>query len=175
MHESRFKGNDNKQQTLGEGKIILWRGRREAEARRTQKGEKGGKVHRPVSEHTKRKKGARCGVPGGGRDIDGRDNDNGRHLPRRWQHDVPERDIYVISSKSSYLLSGLWSYLCLIYILFPCLICTQPQPRVLKVTTYRQEYWRVRGNTVFGYISDGVTWSSHVNWYDSRGGNLRCV
>ena len=115
--------------------------------------EGGGEMHGPVSEHTKRKKGARCSVPGGGRDVDGRDNDNGRHH----QHDVPEQDIYVISSKSSYLLSCLGVLSTSNLYLVSCLICIQPQPHVLKVATYGQEYWRVRENMIFGYILDGVT------------------
>jgi len=132
-------------------------------------------MHGPISKHTKRKKGARCGVPGGGRDIDRWDNDNGQHHPHRWQHDVPEQDIHVISSKSSYLLSCLGSYLFLIYISSLVLSVPSLNFYVLKVATYGQEYWRVRGNMIFRYILDGVTRSGHVNWYDSRGGNLRWV
>ena len=42
-----------------------------------------------------------------------------------------------------------------------------------KDRCYRQEYSRVRETSVFGYILDGMIWSGHVNWCDSRGGNLR--
>ena len=43
----------------------------------------------------------------------------------------------------------------------------------VKVGTYRQESWRVSENKGFGYRGDDVTWSIDVNWYVSRGGNLR--
>jgi len=44
----------------------------------------------------------------------------------------------------------------------------------VKVGTYRWESWRVSENKGFGYKGDDVTWSIDVNWYVSRGGNLRC-
>ena len=48
----------------------------------SQRGEKGGEVHGPVSEH-KKGNGRKVQRAWGGRDIDGRDNDNRRHHPLR--------------------------------------------------------------------------------------------
>ena len=101
----------------------------------------------------------------------GRSIDDGHHH-RRW-HMMFLNKISII-----YYLCLIYYLPCLIYYLpwliyyLPCLIYLDIF--FLQVLNYWREYWRVREKKEFGYKSEGVTWSGHVNWYDSRGGNLRC-